>query len=101
MAVATVTVLFTDLVSSTEMLSRLGEEAAEVLRREHFRLLREAIAATGGHEVKNLGDGLMVAFDAVTSALSCSVSMQQVLEARNRNSEEPLLVRIGMSSGEA
>jgi class 3 adenylate cyclase len=101
MAVATVTVLFTDLVSSTEMLSRLGEEAAEVLRREHFRLLREAIAATGGHEVKNLGDGLMVAFDAVTSALSCSVSMQQVLEGRNRNSEEPLLVRIGISSGEA
>lgn len=101
MAVATVTVLFTDLVSSTEMLSRLGEEAAEVLRREHFRLLREAIAASGGHEVKNLGDGLMVAFDAVTSALACAVSMQQVLEARNRNSEEPLLVRIGMSSGEA
>lgn len=101
MAVATVTVLFTDLVSSTEMLSRVGEEAAEVLRREHFRLLREAIAANNGREVKNLGDGLMVAFDAVTAAIGCALSMQQVLEARNRSAEERLSIRVGVSSGEA
>ena len=44
MAAATVSVLFTDLVGSTALLSRVGEERAEVLRREHFGLLREAIA---------------------------------------------------------
>ncbi len=101
MPATTVTLLFTDLVNSTEMLGRLGEEAAEVLRREHFRLLREAIAANSGREVKNLGDGLMVAFDAVSAAVGCAVAMQQILEARNRNSAEILSIRVGLSSGEA
>ena len=60
--VETVTVLFTDLVGSTEMTLRIGPAAAEEVRLEHFGLLREAIAETGGEEVKNLGDGLMVTF---------------------------------------
>ena len=54
-----VTVLFTDLVQSTDALSRLGEGQAEALRQTHFALLREAIRQAGGTEVKNLGDGLM------------------------------------------
>jgi class 3 adenylate cyclase len=58
MATETITVLFTDLVGSTELMSRVGETAAEELRREHFVLLRASIAPHGGREVKNLGDGL-------------------------------------------
>lgn len=57
--VETVTILFTDLVGSTELGSRVGPEQAEALRQEHFALLREAVAAAGGREVKNLGDGLV------------------------------------------
>lgn len=53
---AVVTLLFTDLVGSTEMLDRLGDDGAESLRRTHFRILREAVAGAGGVEVKNLGD---------------------------------------------
>src|SRR2546423_13022046 len=58
----TVTILFTDLVGSTELGAQLGDDAADQLRRSHFGALREAVAAHRGEEVKNLGDGLMVAF---------------------------------------
>lgn len=52
-----VALLFTDLVGSTEVLDRLGDDAAEELRRTHFSLLRRAVTETGGTEVKSLGDG--------------------------------------------
>ena len=42
----TVTVVFTDLVSSTELASRLGHDAYEALRHEHFTALRTAVANT-------------------------------------------------------
>lgn len=99
--VETVTVLFTDLVGSTELLSRVGEERAEQLRREHFALLRQAVADHGGREVKSLGDGLMVVFESVTGALAAGAAMQQALRARNDRAPERLVVRVGVSHGEA
>jgi class 3 adenylate cyclase/tetratricopeptide (TPR) repeat protein len=94
----TATFVFTDLVDSTEMLSRLGEVRADELRREHFSLLRSAFTGRGGREVKTLGDGLMVVFDAVTPALDGAVAMQQAI--CDRRSDEPMTIRIGVSSGE-
>ena len=47
-----VTLLFTDLVGSTEQRDRVGDDAAEELRRTHFGLLRDAVAGHGGQEVK-------------------------------------------------
>lgn len=102
MATETVTVLFTDLVGSTELSSRLGPVATESLRQTHFSLLRGAISSAGGTEVKNLGDGLMVAFTSLSRALACAVGMQQAVERHNRRGEDaPLSVRIGISTGEA
>jgi len=97
----TVTVLFTDLAGSTELATRVGAAAAEELRREHFALLREAIAECGGREVKNLGDGLMVVFASASRGVDCAVAMQQRLERRNRRAPEPLPVRAGLSLGDA
>jgi class 3 adenylate cyclase/tetratricopeptide (TPR) repeat protein len=99
--VETVTVLFTDLVGSTGMALRIGPAAAEDVRREHFRILREAIAALGGEEVKNLGDGLMVRFDSASAALGCATAIQRRIARRNRRAEERLSIRIGVSLGEA
>jgi class 3 adenylate cyclase/tetratricopeptide (TPR) repeat protein len=99
MPLTTVSVLFTDLVGSTELLSRVGEAAADELRREHFAALRGAIEVTGGREVKNLGDGLMVAFDGAGAALACAVGMQQAMAARPAD-REALAIRIGVSFGE-
>jgi pentatricopeptide repeat protein len=98
----TVTVLFTDLVGSTELSSRLGPEGTEALRQTHFGLLRGAVSAAGGTEVKNLGDGLMVAFTSLGRALACAVAMQQAIERHNQRADDAALsVRIGISTGEA
>ena len=80
------------------VVSRVGEIRADELRREHFGLLREVIAAHGGREVKNLGDGLMVVFDGVTAALDGAVAMQQAIAGRR--SDEPMTIRVGVASGD-
>lgn len=73
------TVLFTDIVSSTELGHRLGEAAYEEVRRSHFRMLRDAISKHRGREVKTQGDGFMVAFTSPSDAVACAVSMQQAI----------------------
>ena len=65
------------------------------------RVLREAIESSGGREVKNTGDGLMVAFCSASAAVRCAVSMQQLFERRYRKAEQQLHVRIGMGAGES
>ena len=95
------TFLFTDLVGSTELSSAMPASDAEALRQTHFGLLRGAIQASGGREVKNLGDGLMVVFQSPSRSLICAVEMQQAIERHNRRSEVQLSVRIGISIGEA
>jgi class 3 adenylate cyclase len=97
----TATFVFTDLVDSTATAARLGPEAAEALRQTHFRLLRGAVLASGGTEVKNLGDGLMVMFSSPSRALAGAVGMQQAIEHHNRSGDQQLAVRIGISAGEA
>jgi class 3 adenylate cyclase len=100
MAAETITVLFTDLVGSTELLSRVGDVIADELRREHFTLLRQALTEHDGREIKNLGDGLMVVFDGTAAAVGAAVAMQQAMAARP-SSAEPLAVKIGISAGDA
>ena len=57
-----VVLLFTDLVGSTELRSRLGDDAAESLRQQHDAMVTGAIESSRGTVVKNLGDGLMIVF---------------------------------------
>lgn len=94
------TFLFTDVVGSTELLDRLGETAAEETRQAHFRLLREAVNAAGGTEVKNLGDGLMVAFASPLAALTCAVEMQRAVSQATPGPARSVAVRIGLHAGE-
>ena len=101
MVVQTVAVLMTDLVDSTETAARLGPDAAEKLRVEHFKLLRGAVERAEGSEVKGLGDGLMVVFPNASAALACAVEMQQAVDANNRRSQERCEIRVGASFGEA
>jgi class 3 adenylate cyclase/tetratricopeptide (TPR) repeat protein len=96
-----VALLFTDLVGSTETLARLGEPAAEELREVHFALVRDAVAAHSGTEVKNLGDGFMVAFAAASDAVACAVAIQQAIDVHNRRGGETLGLRAGIAVGEA
>ncbi len=100
-ATENVTVLFTDLVGSTALASALTAEAAEELRRDHFSVLRHAVATSGGTEVKNLGDGLMVVFPSTSAALSCAIAMQQGVDRDNSGAQRSLGLRVGLSCGEA
>jgi class 3 adenylate cyclase/tetratricopeptide (TPR) repeat protein len=99
-ATENVTVLFTDLVNSTELASELSLEAGHEFRRAHFSALRRAVAASGGTEVKTLGDGLMVVFPIASAALSCAVAMQQAVDLDNVSRERPWGLRVGLSAGE-
>ncbi|MFL5781413.1 MAG: AAA family ATPase [Thermoleophilaceae bacterium] len=97
----TVTLLFTDQVSSTETLQRLGDDEAERLRRTHFGLLREVAGAHGGQEVKNLGDGLMVAFTSAVDAVAAAIGIQQAVHRHaERAGDDRLGVRVGLNVGE-
>ncbi|MBV8690673.1 MAG: AAA family ATPase, partial [Actinobacteria bacterium] len=98
-----VTILFTDTVASTSLLERLGDDEAERVRRTYFGLLREALAAHGGREVKNLGDGLMVVFSSAVSGVAAAVEMQQAIARHNRQvgpHGPELSVRVGMHVGD-
>jgi class 3 adenylate cyclase len=94
-------ILITDLVGSTGLESRVGPARADELRREHFGVLGGAIKACEGQEVKNTGDGVMVAFASPSGAVECGVHMQQLMERRNRSTDEQLHLRIGIAAGEA
>ena len=96
----TVTVLFTDMVGSTQLVSQLEPLAADELRRTHFAALRQALAAHDGAEVKSLGDGLMAVFSSPSAAVACAVAMQQLVEQENRRSQQAVGLRVAMSVGE-
>lgn len=102
MASGLVSILFTDLVGSTELATRLGDAAADELRRRHFADLREAIAATAGTEVKTIGDAVMVSYTGAADAVAGAVGMQRAVERRNRAlGAERLEMRVGVSAGDA
>ncbi|MCA1846672.1 MAG: adenylate/guanylate cyclase domain-containing protein, partial [Actinobacteria bacterium] len=95
-----VTLLFTDLVGSTELLQRMGDDAAEEFRRLHFKLLRQVVAARRGDEVKNLGDGLMVVFGSALDALGSAIEIQRAVRAHNERGNGPAFqIRVGLNAG--
>ena len=95
-----ITILFTDLVGSTELAAALSVDAGEHIRREHFSALRKAVATTGGTVVKTMGDGFMVVFASASAALECAVAMQHAVERSSAATNRPLLMRVGVSAGE-
>lgn len=96
-----VTILFTDIVGSTRLRQRLGDDAAQELFREHNRILRAQIEKHGGFEVKTYGDGFMVAFASVVSALACATDIQRSIAEHNREHPgQELQVRIGLNCGQ-
>ncbi len=98
----TVTVLFTDVVGSTDLTTSRGDEAAQEILRAQRDLTRQKVEEHSGHEVKSLGDGFMVAFASARRAVACAVGIQRALEEHNRGQalDEQVQVRIGLNTGE-
>jgi class 3 adenylate cyclase/pimeloyl-ACP methyl ester carboxylesterase len=91
------TVIFTDLVGHTEMMSRLGDERGRTVLREHETITRNVLKQYGGTEVKTMGDGFMAWFGSVTKAVECAIALQRAFAEREG---EPLAVRVGLNAGE-
>ena len=101
MPAGTYTLLFTDLVRSTEALDQLGDVGHEPLRRTHARLMRSQIEAHRGRLVKDTGDGVMASFPSASDGVNCAIAVQQAVDLHNRTSGlRPLEVRVGLHLGE-
>jgi class 3 adenylate cyclase len=95
------TVLFTDIVNSTTLTQSLGDEAALVMLGVHDTIVRDALSALGGREVKHTGDGIMASFVSVAGAVRCAIQIQRELDKHAQgNLERPLKVRVGAAAGE-
>jgi class 3 adenylate cyclase len=93
-------VMFTDIVGSTEMTARLGDNAALELVRAHDALVRRGLEAHGGREVKHTGDGIMASFDKAPNAVRAAADIQRRFTAFNADASESLNIRIGIHAGE-
>ena len=88
------TVLFTDVVSSTELLARVGDSRYRDLRSGHERLVRLAVETGGGELVNVSGDGTLSVFDGPTRAVRCAETI-----CRDAADAE-MQVRCGVHTGE-
>jgi class 3 adenylate cyclase len=98
----TATILVSDMVGSTSLRVRLGEERADELRRVHDELLTARIDANGGQVLKGQGDGLVAAFPAASDGVRAAIEIQQAIAAHNRRPEAlaEIAIRIGLSVGD-
>jgi class 3 adenylate cyclase len=97
----TKTFMFTDIVTSTDLVGLIGDAAWEELLRWHDRALRSAFAHHGGEEVSHTGDGFFVAFDQAREAVECAVAIQRRLADHRREHGFAPWVRIGLHAAEA
>ena len=88
------TVLFTDIVSSTERAAQVGDRRWRELLDGHHALVRAALAAHGGEEVKTLGDGFLATFDGPARAVRCALAIAE------RSGAAGIPVRAGIHTGE-
>ncbi|MFN2485242.1 MAG: tetratricopeptide repeat protein [Acidimicrobiia bacterium] len=93
--------MFTDIVTSTDLIGLIGDAAWENLLHWHDRALRDAISKGGGEVVRHTGDGFFAAFDDPRAAIDCAVTIQRMLGAHRHQHGFAPWVRIGLHLAEA
>jgi class 3 adenylate cyclase len=88
------TVMFTDIVGSTEHASRIGDASWRQLLAEHDAVIRHAVRRWRGNEIKSIGDGFLVTFDGPARAVRCATDII------DRAAELGLTLRAGLHTGE-
>ena len=88
------TVVFTDVVSSTELLASVGDAKYQDLRANHERLVRLEVEAAGGQLMGVMGDGTLSVFDGPSKAVRCAESICRTADG------DGLSVRAGVHTGE-
>jgi class 3 adenylate cyclase/pimeloyl-ACP methyl ester carboxylesterase len=91
---ALATILFTDIVGSTERAAELGDRGWRALLERHDAAVRRQLSLHRGREVKTMGDGFLATFDGPARAIRCACSLQEEIQ------ELGLEVRTGIHTGE-
>ncbi len=100
LAISNLTILFTDLKSSTELYERVGDLTAYDLVQKHFRVLSEVVRACGGAVVKTIGDAIMATFPSPERGLGAALGMRDAMIRFNGETQhEDLLIKIGLHAG--
>jgi class 3 adenylate cyclase len=100
LAISNLTILFTDLKSSTELYERVGDLTAYDLVQKHFRVLAEVVRAGGGAVVKTIGDAIMATFPSPDRGLDAALAMRDAMIRFNRETQhDDLQVKIGLHAG--
>jgi len=95
------TVMFTDMVGSTDLTQAQGDKAAQTLVRRHNTIVRNALAQYQGKEIKHTGDGIMCSFSSAASGVEAAIAIQQGIAKSNaQNPQQELHIRIGINAGE-
>ncbi len=88
------TVMFTDIATSTELASQVGDRQWQNILKAHHKAVRHEVSVYAGREIDNAGDGFFIAFDGPARAIHCALAIRKALQ------EIQLSVRIGIHIGE-
>jgi pimeloyl-ACP methyl ester carboxylesterase len=88
------TLLFTDIAGSTELITRLGDQAWQELLERHHAMVREELSRFRGHEVDTAGDGFFATFDGPARAVRCALSVV------GAGQQLGIKIRAGLHTGE-
>jgi class 3 adenylate cyclase len=90
------TIVFTDIVSSTDLVTQVGDASARDLFLKHDKIVRNQLKDYGGKELQNLGDGFMLSFASASAAIKCACKIQQQISEVLPS----IQVRVGINTGE-
>lgn len=95
------TVMFTDMVGSTDLTQAQGDKAAQNIVRRHNTIVRNALAEFQGKEIKHTGDGIMASFTSSASGVEAAVVIQRAIAKHNaQHPDQVLHIRVGINAGE-
>jgi len=97
----TVSIMFTDVEGSTQLLSTRGFTESHEIMKAYETIVGEKISEHAGRRIKGLGDGVMVSFGSTRHAVECALDIQKAINAYSAaNPQRQLKIRIGINTGE-
>jgi pilus assembly protein CpaF len=97
----TVTIMFTDVEGSTNMLSTLGFDESHEIMKAYEQIIDQKVGEHAGRRIKGLGDGSMVSFGSTRHGVECALDIQRTIaEYSKLNPERKMRIRIGINTGE-
>ncbi|TMG21050.1 MAG: hypothetical protein E6H97_13765, partial [Chloroflexi bacterium] len=97
----TVSIMFTDVEGSTNLLSTRGFTESHEIMKAYETIVGEKINEHAGRRIKGLGDGVMVSFGSTRHAVECALDIQRAITDYSKaNPHRKLRIRIGINTGE-